>query len=281
MGQLSLSNRWAKEIRQYEPIDMDGFRLYPIRVADYPLFLVAKPAIEFVVQTLDFKYMSLPLLQAFFEMDMDYLQEGKKPTGLLSSAVMAIGLALRLVQDSNVEEMLNRFEFVLNPENPNQLKHIIVEMPDGEKKMITPALFGKMRPIIAAQNGVELISEDANVELLEAERDLAEKNAPNLKVDIGSMIQAACVLCHVNEEEVNEWAILKMNNRLDSFKRILDYAICSIGATQGTTWKGGNPAPSPWFERQKESSGALISMDTFAGGQGLKAMQDSVSGEDS
>lgn len=42
-----------------------------------------------------------------------------------------------------------------------------------------------------------------------------------------------------------------------------------IGESQGTKWKGGNPYPSPFFDRVREDSPALIAMDKFAGGKGL------------
>lgn len=275
MQELSAANKWAKEIRQYKPIDTEGFRLYPIRVAEYELLLIAKPAIEFMTQTLSVEYMSTPLLQSFYAMDLDRTLRGEPPTGLFTSAVVSLALALRLVSDGNIETLMDRCMIVAYPDDHTRLKQITFIFDDGSEKSVTPIQFARLRPIIAAQNGLEIPPESANPELLEAERDIAAKKAPKLKVSIDALIQGVCCVAGVSEDEVEEWAILKLHNRMESFKRILDYTICSIGATQGTTWKGGNPCPSPWFDKDEDNSSALIDMSTFAGGQGLKAIQES------
>ena len=73
--------------------------------------------------------------------------------------------------------------------------------------------------------------------------------------------------------EAEEWTVRKLNSRREAVNRVLNFLICGIGESQGTKWKGGNPYPSPFFDRVREDSPALISMDQFAGGKGLEAMR--------
>lgn len=55
----------------------------------------------------------------------------------------------------------------------------------------------------------------------------------------------------------------KLNSRREAVNRVLNFLICGIGESQGTKWKGGNPYPSPFFDRVREDSPALISMSSL------------------
>ena len=47
-----LSPEMAKAVRRFEPIETEGLTLYPICVKDIDRFTVARPAIEFMQQSL-------------------------------------------------------------------------------------------------------------------------------------------------------------------------------------------------------------------------------------
>ena len=260
-------------IGKYEPIETEGLTLYPIKVESYYEFLVAKQALDFMQQSLPVKLMSIPLLEAYFKLDTGQV-EGREPSGLFMSAILALSLALRLKPTGTIEEQIKQFQIIQDPKDPTRLKHLRCVKSGEEIITITPVQFQKLRPIIAAQNGIELYSDMANPELVQAEQDLANAKAPNLDMSIEALVSAAALIAKVEEKEIYEWPILKMNRRLESAKRIIDYIICGIGESQGTSWKGGNPFPHPWFERKTESNGGLMALDKFANGQGLKAIQD-------
>lgn len=268
-----LPAEYRKAVNQYKPIEVDGLTLYPIRVYEYEMFLIARESLGFMAQTLPFELLSVPLLEAYFKLDIESVLKGERAKGLFPSALLSLALALRLIPDGSIEEKIEAFEFVTSQEDPTKLKHITFEK-DGERRTITPFLYSRLRPIIAAQNGVEIISENANPELVEADYELRRQKAPKLKVNLESMVQAVCALASVEEEEVYDWTILKLDNRLESFKRIIDYVVCGIGESQGTSWKGGNPYPHPWFEKDTDNSSSLIALDSFAGGQAMKAIQE-------
>lgn len=274
MSNENLSFEIKKSIRKYEPIEIDGLTLYPIEVNRYEEFLWARRSLDFLQQSLPIDLMSVPLLDAYYRMDIRAVENGEQGTGLFTATLILLGLALRLMPDGSIEDVLNQFAIVADRNDPTRLKCLRFTVNGEETHQITPIQFASIRPILAAQNGVELESEDANPELLEADRDLAVKNAPNLDMSVESMISAAALLTGKDEDEINEWPILKLENRLSAAKNIMEFMICGIGETQGTSWKGGNPTPHPWFRKIRDKDGGLIAIENFANGQGLQAIRN-------
>lgn len=271
MTELPLHIR--RSIGKYEPIQIDGLTLYPIKVEEYYEFLAARPSLEFMQQRLPVQLMSEPLLNAYFKLDSGQV-EGHEPSGLFASSLLAIALALRLKPGRSIEERASVFKIIVDPNDQTRLKKVRCLL-DGEEQIdITPVMFQRLRPIIAAQNGIELHSDLDNPELVDAENDLASSKSMKLDMSVEGFVSAAALISGVDESEIYNWAILKMHNRLDAAKRVLDYAICGIGESQGSKWKGGNPAPHPWFGRQKEKTNSLMPIESFANGQGVTAIRD-------
>ena len=263
-----------KSIGRYDPIETDGLTLYPIKVSNYYEFLAARPSLDFMQQTLPIELMSRPLLDAYFRIDMG-LVEGIKPTGLFTQALLMLSMALRLMPNGSMEEQAKRFAVIPDDAvNPTRLKCLRFVVNGEEIHTITPIQFGNLRPIIAAQNGVELYSDTANPELVQAEKDLAEKNAPKLEMSVDALIGSAALITHTDEKDIYDWPILKLHNRLESAKRVIDYIICGIGESQGTKWGGGNPVPHPWFERMRKDKPGVIPLESFSNGQGLDAVRN-------
>lgn len=270
-----LSAQMRLDINRYKPIHTEGLVLYPIRVANYSEYMIARQAIGFMNQSLPIEYISMPLLSAFYRIDFEHALKGEPPTGLFASAMLGIALALRLNRDGeSIDDTLQRIKVVADSRDQSRLLCIICTVNEVEEKTITPIQYASLRPIIAAQNGIIIRDEMDNPELVEAEADLAEANAPKLDYKIENLIHAAAALTGKDEEEIYEWPVLKLANRLSTFKRMMDYVVCGIGEAQGTKWKSGNPCPHPWFDKKKEESSALISMDGFMGGAGLQAMKE-------
>lgn len=274
MSSGNLSFEIQKSIRKYEPIEIDGLTLYPITVDRYEEFLFARRSLDFLQQSLPVNLMSVPLLDAYYRMDIQAVENGEPGSGLFTAAIMLLGLALRLTPNGDAEQILNSFQIVADRNDTSRLKCLRFTLNGEEIHQITPVQFTRLRPILAAQNGVELESTDANPELIEADHDLATKNAPDLDMSVEAMVNAAALLTGKDENEIMDWAILKLENRLSSAKKFFDYMICGIGTAQGTSWTGGNPSPHPWFERKKKKDGGLISVEKFANGQGLQAIRN-------
>lgn len=271
-----LPTKYLKLVNKYKPIEIDGLTLYPFTVERYEEFLIASKALGYMQQELPIQLMSIPLLSAFFKMDVEKVMSQEQTTGLYISAIIALVLALRLVKDDEeIAEACKRMVPVTDANDPTKLKYLAFEDEDtGELRTITPIQFITLRSVIAAQNGIEIPDELENPELVQAEKDLAEKKAPKLNMSEIDLVSAAAALTGVDEEEIYSWPVLKLTRRLGTFRRIIDYVICGIAEGNGSSWKNGNPVPHPFFERLKEGSDALISMDKFAGGKGLEAMQE-------
>lgn len=271
MAELPLNIK--KSIGKFEPIEAEGLILYPVLVENYYEFLAAKASLEFMQQRLPVELMSEPLLSAYFKLDTHQV-EGVEPTGIFMAALLMLSLALRLKPEGSIEEQVRQFNVLVDPNDTSRLKGLRFLYNGEEQATITPIQFQKIRPIIAAQNGIELPDESANPEIVDAENDLAESKAPKLDINIPALVSAGALVSGADETEVYKWAILKLSNRLESAKRVLDYMICGIGESQGTKWKGGNPHPHPWFNRQKDGNAGLMPIESFANGQGLGAVQN-------
>lgn len=258
-----------RSIRKYEPIETEGLTLYPVRVSEFEEFLTAKPALEVLQQSLPVALMGIPLLSAFFKVDCGASE--LPPTGMFSLALLGLTLSLRLGEGAELKQRLELWRWTCDKEDGTKLKDLRCMLHGEEQIVITPVQYQRLRPIIAAQNGVKLESEDANPELVQAEKDLAEGN---LRLDAGieHLISFVSALSGTDETEIEEWPILKLQNHAEALRRALDYHACFISEGQGVKWKGGNPVPHPWFPRERSESAALMPLGEFAGGAGERAV---------
>lgn len=262
-----------KSIRNYEPVTMDGLILWPIPVREYDDFLAAQPALEVLHQSLPVRLARMPLLSALYRMDYEASLNGEPMTGLFSRALLALALALRLGEGQETAERLARFRISVDRADAAKLTRLHFTDDAGEEKEIVPASYGEMRRVIAAQNGVKLESDIADPDLVQAEKDLAEMNGARLNATVEDLISGVAALTGTDEAEIENWPILKLQRRQISFQRLLDYVICGFGQVNGTTWKGGNPTPSPFFDRADENGfGAHMALGDFAGGAGERAV---------
>ena len=268
-----LSLEMAKAVRRFEPIETEGLTLYPICVKDIDKFTVARPAIEFMQQSLPVALLSKPLLQAYYTLELDAAANGQPGGGLFYKSILFLLLALRAGDGLPDEQRMELVNFELKENDPTRLKSVLIFV-NGEVKRITPMQFQRLRPILAAQNGIELLSENANPELVQAERDLAEMNAPKLQYRVETLKATIATFSGADELDMEEWPILKLLLRRDAVQRLVGYIVCSVAEAQGGKWKHGNPFPSPLYDREIDYCGGLIDMSTFAGGAGMRAVQN-------
>lgn len=271
---MELSAKTARAIRVYEPVKTEGLTLYPILMQEYESFLRGKSAISFLARSLPLEYLSQPLLSAFYRMDMTALRQGEEPSGMFYRSLLFLALSLRLGEGKSDEERVKLFRVAAEREQPDKLLAVEAETGEREKIRITPVMFQRLRPILAAQNGIELLSDDTNPDLLEAERDIAQQRGPKLDYRMDSLISTVAALSGSEERDLEDWPILKFQRRQEALERVLNFLICGVGETQGTKWKKGNPYPSPFFDRVQEDSAALVSLESYAGGAGLEAVRN-------
>ena len=113
-----------KRIDRYEPVDFQGLTLHPIKVRDIEEFSQARGAIEFVQQSLPTRFWGIPLLSAFFKIDLDAALKGQTPSGLFAKAIMFLVLALRLGEGQPMDERIKLMQPVVDPNDPTVLQSI-------------------------------------------------------------------------------------------------------------------------------------------------------------
>lgn len=266
--------KYMEAVRCYQVVDFEGIKLHPIKVRDYRDFQNARPAIDFLQQSLPVRYLSIPLLSAYYLMDYDAMENGEQSPGLFARTLQFLALSLDYEPDLPMQERVGGLArgIYVSTDDRSKLTAVAFQQ-DGEEKKITPALFQRMRPVLAAQNGVELESEDANPELVEAERDLAALRNEGVDFDIRHLISSVSAISGTDESEMMDWPVLKLMNRADAFERMLSYLVCGFGAMSGAQFKGGNPVPSPFYPKTKKGSDALISMNRFTNGNPVQVSQ--------
>lgn len=263
-----------KSIRRYEAVQVGGLTLYPIRVKEYDDYLRARPAIEALQQSFPVRFMTMPLLQAYYQMDYEAVANGEEMTNLFFCAILALALALRLCEGRPLEERMRQIQITPEPGNPAKLKQLSLWLGGEELVVIKPAQFATLRQIIAAQNGTKLYGEDANLDLVRAEQEIRAQSTEGLEGGIEDEIGFVAALTHCDEGEIDEWPILKLQNRSEALRRTIDYAVCGINEGAGCTWKGGgNPVPHPWL-RKRAYGGGLVSASDFLGGAAERAIEN-------
>ncbi len=252
MSELPISIQ--KAVSRYKTIETNGLKLYPVLVSEYDLFLAARPALEVMHQSLPVALMRVPLLSALYQMDYEAILSGETPSGLFSRALLALALALRLGEGLDAAERMKMIQFSVDRTEPQKLLRLRFTDGDGTEHEISPAQFKPLREIIAAQNGVELESDLANPDLVRAQKDMNTAGAPTLDANVEDLICAVSALSGTEEEEIDQWPILKLQRRAESYQRMIQYVVCGIGEVNGTTWKGGNPSPHPFFRRAERNT---------------------------
>lgn len=266
------------KIRRYAPVDIDGVTLYPVTVGEYDAFNQARPAIEFVQQSLPVAYVSMPLLQALYTIDIESLSGAKLPSGLFAKAILFLALALRIGRGEPIETRLRRFKVRVSPSDVKRLVAISFDIGGEERYDITPVKFQRWLPILAAQNGIALADATDNPELLKAEEIIQSKKGIDVDVSLEAMVSSVALFSGIDDEAIYNWPILKLTHRRQALQRAMDYMICGIGEAQGAKWKHGNPVPSLFFPRKKDGSVAAIPMNEFAGGAAKDAIDQALNG---
>lgn len=255
-----------RAVRRYEPIKTDSLTLYPVLVKEYDEFLMARPALEFMHQSLPVTLMRIPLLSAFYQMDYQAVNDGRDQSGMFSRALLGLALSLRLGEGMEPTERVGLFRIAVDRKDPSKLASLQFVDRDGKEKEIRPVQYKQIRQIIAAQNGVGLESDKANPNIVKAKRDMASLSSVTLNATVEDLISAVAALSGVDEADIDLWPIRKLDSRAETYRRILDYLVCGIGEVQGTTWKGGNPTPHPFFAKLDDGTGLFTSIGESAEG---------------
>ncbi len=260
-------------IRKGLPIEALGLQFYPVLMADYEEFLECKNALAIRLTSLakmNIEYLSMPFLSALWAMELDSVRATGKAIGFFERVIRLLYLSLRLGYDS--QKAFGRI--YCERENPRQLTHIEVEIPDenDETKIaqvvkITPLDFTTIvRPLIAEINGIELPDESENPDILQTEQAMNEESASKVKFSLETLIASVANACNVREYEIDEWTVAEFERRRQAIDRKLNYQIYSQAEMSGMVkFNNGNPCPSWCYDRAETLTSALITVDEMQG----------------
>ena len=151
---MELSRNIKRAADRYEPVETAGLTLWPIRVCEQEDFERAKPAIDVIQQALPVRYAVMPLLTAYWVMDLESMEREEEPVGLFNRALAFLALALRLGEGRSLSDRISLFHVKLSLENVMDLKGITFTWNGKEEITITPVQFQRLRAILAYQNGI-------------------------------------------------------------------------------------------------------------------------------
>lgn len=232
---------WAETILGM-PQDWNGLTVYPVQMRDYPLFLAARESITAIQQSWPFPWSTVSYL------------EGLTGVGLLPQLCAMLKLSLRLPGGDTLP---------IYPRTEGEKLVSLLVVQGDRRGEITRKNFGSLRALLARQNGLELPDERANLELLEARRDLSGGGVP-LKADLEDLIYSVALKSRTSPGEIMGWTVRRFQRMERAIDRSEGHRMASISLAAGGKFKGGNPYPSWKFDREEELVG-VESLSTLSG----------------
>lgn len=270
-----LPTKYKKQIQRFLPIEAEGITLYPVTVEYWEEFRSCVPALEFMRRSLPVALMQIPLLDALNQLEI-VNSSAEEKSGFrftfFSDTMYALCLALRLGLGMERNRVLaERVRLLPDKEHPENIERIFFIADDGDIFSITPRQYERIRPILAAQNGVKIPSEDENSELIYADKVLRASKAPKLEEDFAKMVAWCAVFSHAEEAEIYDWPLLKFLNRCEVLQRSFDYVIFGTGAASGfVKYEDGPPVPSPYYAKSESAADRLLTEGNAAADEAVR-----------
>jgi len=242
-----------------KPVEKYGLKFWAIPMSGYDEWSKCKNVWMARQSKFPVTCISMTFIEALFAMDLDAVERTGKPIGLVYSILYGLGLALRLGDDCVQKGSI----YISSCDEQRRLNSIVVKTPEGERAEIKPNEFSTVRKLVLWMQGDDVPDESENDELLEAEKDLAQRGMPPLNYDLTDMEAAVGLAYGCRIRDVMEWSILEFETSRRAVQRDKKHLICGIGETNGCKWEGGNPYPSWCFDRVSGTSGALIAQSQF------------------
>lgn len=262
MDSLSI---YADALDADAPIEVDGFTIYPILMSEYRTFTAVKNALLVRQSSLPAKYAFVRYLSALYAMDYDADKEKRAVPGFIGGVLRLLALAMRYPADA-----LLRQTIIKTPEN-NERELISLEIRTGDRFLhLTPAVFDRLRPLLAAQNGLELPDESENPDLVEAENDIAASAGGNLVQDIRTVLASVARDQRLRRSDLLKYTIREFTELRDAIERDKLFMLYKAAELNGAKFTGGNPVPSWCFDARGKAN-SLIPMAKFMEGPGSAA----------
>lgn len=223
--------------------------VYPITVRHYTEFQECKISIALMQKKFGVELASMPYLRMIF-----YLSN--QETNILALLSKLLSLAL------HIQEEQIRLQF-----DDGKLTLLFLDGVNEDANVIeavSELRFAKLRRIIAEQNCIKLPNEQANLEILESEEEIARQNGANLNVDFTELFFSVATYCGLSAEAVLNMTIFEFEKRISAVSRITKYQMFGQGEMSGfVTFKNGNPYPSWCFDRPEDGLHGTIPLAQF------------------
>ena len=265
-----------RAVRRSEPIEICGLTLYPITMRDYDEFVICKDALAILHSSLPAKYLAMDFLSALFALALDEmrLSEQSQPTensAAFQRVIRLLYLALRISDD-----VIDIGEDIVYVQKDNALviDHIIIHQ-NGDEITLTPAVFSsRIRPLLAYQNGIELLDERTNPDLIKEYKKYQKKDeGVHLKASVDGLIASVAYQSHVSEAELMDWTVKQFDGRVRAIEREKRYSMYGQAEMSGfVSFKEGNPAPSWCYDVDEDlpGSSSLSKLGETLDGAGMK-----------
>ena len=251
-----LTSEMKSTIRRGLPVTVCGLKIYPILMTDYETFLLCKNALLVRLRSLPVEYMTRDYFSALFGLELDTLKKTGKGIGLVSRFLKLLELSLRIESLNTQKEGSIRYRTL---KDRVDIESIAVVQGDTEVLLKPSDLSHRIRPVIAALNGLELPDENENPELVlanEQKKQFESRNARELKSSIDDLISSVAYLSHCRETEIMEWSVREFEARKRAIDRDKHYTLYGQAEMGGMVkFKNGNPCPSWCYDALDESLG--------------------------
>lgn len=262
---MSFSPIIAEAIENDEPVTIDGFTLYPIQVRQYRQFSAVQSSLLIRQGSLPVDYAVRSYLGALHAMDIDAYKESGQALGLIRGILTMLALSMRFPADVFARQA------TIKVRDGDERELASIQIHAGEMILsLTPAVFDRLRPVIAAQNGLELPDETENADLVEAENDISSQDAISLNLDFNTLLASVARDQHCRRKDLLDYTIREFFELRDAIQRDKLFTLYKMAELNGTKFTKGNPWPS-WCYESKAQSNALISMAQFMAGPGSAA----------
>lgn len=245
---MKTAYKYSEANRNFQPIEYNGLKFYPLLVKHAALYQNAKPAMELMLSTLPLRYVRMTWAEALDALDRE-AKAVNTPTGFFGSFLLLLCVALRLDLEKDPQAC------IIGRNTDNSISAIVVKQDGKDPVALTQKDFGEVREILAAQNGYTIPDENWNPDLVRAQAYLREQESASSSG--GSLEDAVFALAAATgrrSTEIWDWPLREYREMQSAVDRRLRFEIYTAAELSGQVkFTKGNPCPT-WIW---ENKGAL------------------------
>ena len=243
---MNATTKYSEQIRRFAPIGYEGLWFHPLRVSQFALYQIARPAMELMLSTLPLRYVRMSWFQALEALDREAAERGAQ-TGYFASFLRLLDAALQTDAIHNPQAIL------CARDAEGVCKALIVRQND-QATALTEKHMSQVREILAAQNGYTIPDENWNPELVRAQAYLREQQSgPGVSGSLEDAVFALAAATGQRVSEIWDWPIREFQQMQSAVDRRLRFQICTAAELSGQVkFTHGNPYPSWIWERKSE-----------------------------